>query len=204
MCTKCGQEKELERFVRQTGKYRTDLYRRDCKDCKNEERRKRNAVLGKVPYRIPKGNIPWNKGLPADPKVIEKLRLSHLGKEPPNKGVRTSERRFSRKYKEWSNGVRLRDGKCLKCGSEEKLHAHHIKPWKASEDLRFDINNGMTLCQPCHAKIEGYQKGHRQSDEARIKMSLAKKGKAPWNKGLKNHGTSTQYGNIYNGSVDSL
>lgn len=181
-CTKCGIEKPFERFVRQTGKYRPDPYRQDCKDCKNEKRRK--GTISQT--RFKKGQASWNKGLPADPKVIKKMIESRKGQEVWNKGKLESKRRFSRLYKQWRDAVKHRDGnKCQKCGSEKSLHAHHVKPWKEFEKLRFDIDNGLTICQPCHAKLEGYQKGHRQSEKAREKMSIAKKGKEPWNKGLK-------------------
>lgn len=190
-CTKCSEEKSIERFVRQRGKYRTDPFRKDCKDCKNKLRREKSEALGKKPYRILKGNIPWNKGLPASPEVIEKLKKSHLGKSPPNKGMLKSEKRFSRKYAEWREKIRIRDEfKCKKCGSEKALHVHHIVPWKEREELRFDVENGIILCRSCHAKIEGYQKGHRQSEEIRIKLSNSLKGRKPWNKGFKKDGTT--------------
>jgi len=50
----------------------------------------------------------------------------------------------------WASLVKLRDKKCVKCGSVHKLHAHHIKPYKNYPELRYDINNGETLCSYCH------------------------------------------------------
>ena len=52
----------------------------------------------------------------------------------------------------WSNLVRLRDGKCMECSSVYDLHAHHIKSFKDNESLRYDVNNGITLCGECHRK----------------------------------------------------
>lgn len=50
----------------------------------------------------------------------------------------------------WASLVKLRDKKCVKCGSVYKLHAHHIKPFKNNPELRYDVNNGETLCSYCH------------------------------------------------------
>jgi len=64
------------------------------------------------------------------------------------------ERRLNkRKLKEWSIAVRNRDeNKCVICNSTEFLNAHHIFPKEAKRyrDLRFDINNGITLCSRHH------------------------------------------------------
>lgn len=54
-------------------------------------------------------------------------------------------------YKQWRGNVLLRDGyKCVICGSEDNLEAHHVKPVAKFPDLALDINNGITLCQRCH------------------------------------------------------
>jgi 5-methylcytosine-specific restriction endonuclease McrA len=60
---------------------------------------------------------------------------------------------MSRKeYKEWRLSVFIRDNytcqTCMKRGGD--LEAHHIKPWAQFEDLRYDVNNGQTLCETCH------------------------------------------------------
>lgn len=49
------------------------------------------------------------------------------------------------------------DWTCQDCGRRGgKLHAHHIKPWAERPDLRYDSENGVTLCPPCHyAKHRG-------------------------------------------------
>jgi hypothetical protein len=50
----------------------------------------------------------------------------------------------------WSLMVRTRDKKCMKCESTENLHAHHIKSYKDHEEMRYDVNNGVTYCGDCH------------------------------------------------------
>lgn len=50
----------------------------------------------------------------------------------------------------WAKAVKERDRRCAICGSTENLEAHHIKPFKDNEALRYDVNNGQTLCKSCH------------------------------------------------------
>jgi len=52
----------------------------------------------------------------------------------------------------WSSMVKLRDKQCTECSSVYDLHAHHIKSFKDNLDLRYDVNNGVTLCGQCHRK----------------------------------------------------
>lgn len=61
--------------------------------------------------------------------------------------------RSSDTYRSWRSGVYKRDGfRCRACRSKSNLHAHHIVPWSVSVAQRFDIDNGVLLCQPCHVK----------------------------------------------------
>lgn len=56
-------------------------------------------------------------------------------------------------YIKWRQLVFERDNyKCQECGNGGHVQAHHIKPWAYYPDLRFDIDNGMTLCRDCHAQ----------------------------------------------------
>lgn len=59
-------------------------------------------------------------------------------------------------YRKWRTDVYRRDRyKCLKCGSKRKLQAHHIMRWADHPLLRFDLNNGITLCRRCHGQMWG-------------------------------------------------
>lgn len=60
--------------------------------------------------------------------------------------------RNDKKILEWREKVFERDDyKCVKCGSNDNLEAHHIIPWSVAPELRINLNNGETLCNICHA-----------------------------------------------------
>lgn len=65
------------------------------------------------------------------------------------------EGRRSTEYRLWRKAVFMRDGfTCQICGSHGvMLNAHHIKSYAAYPELRFDISNGITLCEVCHKKL---------------------------------------------------
>ena len=68
-----------------------------------------------------------------------------------------NDNRDSSQYKQWRMAVYKKDNYCcVKCGSKIKLNAHHIKSWKSFPNLRYEISNGITLCEKCH--IEHHQK----------------------------------------------
>jgi len=63
--------------------------------------------------------------------------------------------RNSKKARIWRETVFCRDDfTCARCGSRGgKLNAHHIKAWAKFPELRFDPQNGVTLCEDCHREI---------------------------------------------------
>ena len=61
-------------------------------------------------------------------------------------------------YAGWRKKIFSRDKhKCQMpgCGYKKALNAHHIVRWSDSAHLRFDENNGITLCWKCHKEITG-------------------------------------------------
>lgn len=55
------------------------------------------------------------------------------------------------KLKKWRNEVLKRDAHtCQHCRATKRLHAHHIIGYLEDISKRHDINNGVTLCLPCH------------------------------------------------------
>ena len=66
--------------------------------------------------------------------------------------------RQSARYVKWRTSVFRRDSyKCVKCEQGGRLHADHIKEWSKYPKLRFNINNGQTLCIKCHGGKHGIE-----------------------------------------------
>jgi len=59
-------------------------------------------------------------------------------------------------WKKWRESIFERDNyRCLDCGKGGYLEPHHIIPLRVNMKKSFDINNGITLCRPCHKKTVG-------------------------------------------------
>lgn len=60
--------------------------------------------------------------------------------------------RTSKEYLFWAKSVKERDNyTCVICNKRGgELHSDHIKPFCNYPELRFDIDNGRTLCKKCH------------------------------------------------------
>ena len=109
-------------------------------------------------------------GLKHSEESKKKMSLSHTGHLPPKtaftsdrvkgeknvnwKGGVTPENhkiRKSKAYKEWRFNVMKRDNfTCMVCKFQGYINAHHIKRFEDFKELRFDVNNGITLCPQCH------------------------------------------------------
>lgn len=93
------------------------------------------------------------KGIPRLNKRGENCHLWKGGITDKNKKIRTSI-----EFKVWRETIFKRDKflcQMPECSNSEKyLQAHHIRKFSDYEDLRLDINNGITLCKDCHNKTK--------------------------------------------------
>lgn len=92
------------------------------------------------------GAVPWNKGM-----------VGYMAgeKNPAWKGGVTFETRLLRKsdaYKKWRRAVFVRDDfTCQRCSQRGgRLHADHVRAWADFPEGRMAVENGVTLCRPCH------------------------------------------------------
>jgi len=118
-----------------------------------------------------KGQVPWNKGKKGlqvskwngqTVPHLKKFQFKCGENHPRWKGglCRDKHSITSPEYKKWRNAVFKRDNfTCQICfGEDEKvlnkkknpLEAHHIKFWSEYPDLRYDVDNGITMCDECH------------------------------------------------------
>jgi hypothetical protein len=69
--------------------------------------------------------------------------------------------RATLEYKTWRTSVFKRDlYTCQACNQVGgRLEAHHIKPFNKYKKLRFVVENGLTLCRPCHLNV--HRKGSK-------------------------------------------
>jgi len=78
-------------------------------------------------------------------------------------------------YKEWRTNVWKRDSwKCKinNCDCYGRIESHHILSWKDFPELRYDVNNGITLCHAHHPRIRAEEK--RLIAEFRQLVSVSK------------------------------
>lgn len=145
------------------------------KGIKKSEETKRKMSLSRLGK--PLSFTIWNKGLKLgkQPKwLVEKRANAIRGKKQSVESRRRKSETMRKKwlgrgaqkyrtgiwrgveYKLWRESVFARDKyTCRWCGVVGgKLNAHHIKPFCDYPELRFAIDNGLTLCYSCHKKTD--------------------------------------------------
>lgn len=118
-----------------------------------------------------KGRIPWNKGKKGvqkghwagkkRPEISGENNYQWIADRTLIKKYADSKERNSPAVKRWRKEVFSRDNyKCRiadnKCNG--KIEAHHILPWRDFVELRYEINNGITLCHAHHPKKRAEEK----------------------------------------------
>lgn len=156
-CEYCGKEKEVLIYDIKRGKGRF------CsKKCSGLSRADVISKKFKGQHKSEKWKNNISRGLRnslAFKKYIENFSENQMGDKNPNwKGGITAESskiRSSPNFKLWREQIFKRDYyTCVRCMSGNCiLHAHHIIPFMVAPEERLELNNGATLCVPCHRWI---------------------------------------------------
>lgn len=126
------------------------------------------------------GKVPGNKGMKYSKEVCERISAGKKGKSVPwseerkkkfkarmtgeNHPLWVKDRtKLSRKtsgtermayfYSFWRKQVKDRDGHRCRINNGDcrgRLEVHHILPWRDFPELRYEVNNGITLCHAHH------------------------------------------------------
>lgn len=99
-------------------------------------------------------------GFKASPETKEKQRQAKLGIRGEahwnyrDGGKGSKERHYlmgQDEYIQWREFSFIRDNYiCQICGSKKSLQVDHKSPWQLSEERRYDLSNGITMCTDCH------------------------------------------------------
>lgn len=141
----------------------------ECVACDNKYLLNLNKTLGKGKYcsRFCSDKYQvrgkWNKGKSHSIETRKKLSEANRGQKSHLwRGGVTEENQIIRsglEYRVWRKSVFERDDyTCQICNRRGvKLNADHIKPFAYFPELRFEVDNGRTLCVPCHKDTDTYK-----------------------------------------------
>lgn len=77
--------------------------------------------------------------------------------------VKNEKKHLDGRYREWMISVKMRDSWKCKINNSDcngRLESHHILNWADYPELRYEINNGITLCHAHHPR--------KREDEAKL------------------------------------
>lgn len=153
ICAVCGKE---FRAVKDTQTRKAVYCSKECWSKRNPKKETKCVFCGKVFIEYSGRAKFCNKHCYYEYQKTLKREKSHFwkgGKTSASKLAKTSA-----EYKEWRMKVFVRDGfKCQVCGKTgNNIEAHHIKEQCNYPELRYDVNNGITLCHECHKKTDNY------------------------------------------------
>lgn len=156
------------------------IYRRDIDHIVNRKQNNCKKCSKKIlSNKMSKQNKEWWKSKEYRQKVSERTTKNFTGIKNPNYKIDLTdeEREIQRNTIEnvhWRNDIYKRDNyTCQCCGDNSggNLEAHHLYNWSENKKLRYDINNGITLCETCHKKFHSLY-GYKNNTKEQFKEFL--------------------------------
>src|SRR6266404_4706680 len=154
ICKRCGIEKRLKSFKKHKNFPNRLPTCRKCYDTNHLE----NIIRTKDQIESQRKKIIGRKYTLDHRLSISKGQRKCVkeGRHPfkKNKEEHKEQDRRRIEYKIWKEKLLEKaQNKCETCGSDKRLHGHHIKSFYEYPELRFDIENGKILCMSCHSKL---------------------------------------------------
>jgi hypothetical protein len=135
-CTQCGND-----FIDRSKHGKKTI----CRLCKKENKKNRPKVSQKQLH-----DLKWKR-------IYEKRKkLKELRKSLKQDAVEQRKRESIRHNSLWQpvrDAAIERDKGCIRCGSVEKMNAHHIHNFNDYPNERYDLNNVVIFCEKCHIKF---------------------------------------------------
>ena len=157
-CTSCGEHYTVN--GRQSIVKRKSTLCKKCNDKKpkSDELKKRISTTLINYYKDPKNRIELGQIMVG--KMAGPRHWNWKG------GITTQNQidRNSIEYKNWRNSIFVRDDyTCVICDTRGvDIHAHHVLPWAINETHRYNVDNGITVCETCHSLIHKYIRIHNK------------------------------------------
>ena len=107
----------------------------------------------------------------------EEYRKAHSGENNPNYNPNLTnedreemykKRKGDQDFKKWSKQIKERDNfTCDICGQKHGgLVSHHLNAWRDYKEQRYDLENGVCLCESCHKEFHKlYGKGDNTKEQ---------------------------------------
>ena len=135
-------------------KFEVWLCRKDAKFCSRD-------CANKAKSGIPtwnKGLLGWRKG---EKHPWMPRGENHWSYKKDRSQLKKYDSRLGMVYQEWRMKVWIRDGFKCKINNQDckgQIEAHHILGWTRYPELRYEVNNGITLCHAHHPRKRAEEK----------------------------------------------